>query len=134
MSWSDKLKRKKQEQYTFVDYSGGHASLPEPMEGVVIVCDDDGLHLKRVKEKFVVPWETMTSVEIEGPEQAEKRVTVTRMLATGLFAFALKKNESSAYVNVICPDGEFGLLIPKKSAGELRVELAPYLRLVKPPS
>ena len=134
MGWKDRLKPKAREQYSHVDYTGGHPALPDPAQGVVIVCDDEGLHLRRgIKERFVVPWDAMTAVEIEGPEQAEKRVTVTRLLTTGIFAFGLKKNESAAYVNVECTDGEFGLSIPKHSAGELRVELGPWLRLIKPP-
>jgi hypothetical protein len=134
MGWKDRLKgREQREQYTHVDYSGGHPSLPDPTKGVVIVVDDEGLHLKQFREKFVVPWGAMTALEIEGPEQAEKRVTVTRLLATGIFAFGLKKNESSAYVNVECADGtSFGLAIPKHSAGQLEVELAPFLRLIPP--
>jgi hypothetical protein len=120
----------KQKQYTHVDYSGGHRSDPDPRPGVVIVFDGAGVHLKMFREKFVVAWDDITSFEIEGPEEAEKRVTATRMLATGLFAFALKKNESTAYVHVLCADGEFELAIPKRSASQLRDELRPFLRLL----
>lgn len=114
-------------QFNKVGFAGGHPDLEKPVKGAVLVVDDRGLHLRQLTEKFVIAWDDVVDLAVEGPEQAERRVTVTRLVALGVFAFGAKKTTSSAYLHVVTPDYETGFHIPKTSAGELRAMLGPRL-------
>ncbi len=50
----------------------------------------------------IIPFESIKEVLVEDRTTIERRVTVTRMLAVGLFAFALKKKEKhqQAYLTI----------------------------------
>jgi hypothetical protein len=41
--------------------------------------------------KLAIPWEQVTGLVVEGPEQAESRFTATRLALIGPFALAFKK-------------------------------------------
>ena len=43
-------------------------------------------------------WDQLLEFSIEGPEQLQKRVTVTRLLAIGIFAFAKKKASGESFL------------------------------------
>ena len=115
-------------QFSHVRYFGGHPSYEEPKDGVVLVLDDKGVHLRVLTEKFVIPWADVRDVAIEGPEQANKRVTVTRVLALGIFSLGAQKTTSEAYLQVETDAFSVGFMIPKTSAGELRGQLAPWVK------
>ncbi len=56
-----------------------------------------------------IPCKNIKNIKIEDATTMEKRVTLTRMVAFGLFAFALKKNEKKevAYLSIEWNDGRF---------------------------
>lgn len=87
-------------------YLGGH-----PARGGATACtltiDDQGVRARVIRPFLDLDWAEVREVSVEGPDQVERRVTVTRLLTTGIFAFALKKKgKRAAYVTVGTDDGE----------------------------
>lgn len=114
-------------------YSGGHPQRPKGGQGFVVVLDDQGVHLRRFTELFVVPWGEVTAIDVLGPDQAESRFTMTRMAAMGPLALAAKKTTSDAYVSIRTVHGcEFGATVPKTSAGRMRAKLGPWIARIPP--
>lgn len=115
-------------QLSHVDYFGGHPDFTKAVKDRgVVVCDDAGVHFRVFTEKFVIPWGMITALEIDGPEQAEKRFTMSRFVLMGPLALAAKKTTSQAYISVETADYVVGFMIPKTSAGALRAQLAPWI-------
>jgi len=72
-------------------------------------------------------WEDLKVFSIEGPEQLQKRVTVTRLLAIGIFAFAKKKASGESFLFVETKSGETLIYkFVKKSEPEVKALFAPY--------
>jgi hypothetical protein len=109
-----------------VTYTGGHPSYPKAAKDLLLVVDDQAIHVRRFSELFQIPWSGVVSATVEGPEQAEKRLTATRLATIGLFAFAAKKTTSAAYLFVQTGGYDVGFEVPKTSAGTLRGQLAPW--------
>jgi hypothetical protein len=120
-------------QLSGVRYLGGHPAMPKAKEGVILVVDDAGVHVRQFSEKFVVPWTDVTAAVIEGPDQAAKRVTATRLLTIGVFAFAAKKKTSEAYLQLDTAELSVAFVVPKVSAGELRGQLAQWIHRIPEP-
>lgn len=115
-------------QLNNVRYLGGHRDFDREKDGTVLVIDDAGIHLRTITEKFVVPWPAVANVIVEGPDQAQKRLTATRLVTLGVFAFGAKKNTTETYMQVETTDGQaIGFLARKTAAGELRAKLAPWV-------
>ncbi|MBA2634216.1 MAG: zinc ribbon domain-containing protein [Chloroflexi bacterium] len=73
------------------EYIGGIATLPRPISGLALLCSADGIAAKKGAfgpPMFVLPWNEIGGVAVEGSIQVQQRVTVTRLLAVGIFAFA----------------------------------------------
>lgn len=110
----------KRVQFSRVDFSGGHPAQMEPHAGGVLVLDADGLHYRKVREVFCIPWADIESTEVVGPDVAQSRVTFTRMATIGLFAFAAKKKGGESYLTVTGKTGaQLGFRIPKVSEVEV---------------
>lgn len=75
---------------------------------------------------FQHPWSEVLEVEVDGADELQKRVTVTRMFLVGLFAFALKKKTGEIYAYINTPTNNYLLRIPKKSAPEVRAIFGPF--------
>lgn len=104
-------------------YLGGHPAR-EKATTATLTIDDDGVRARVIRDFLTVPWSDVAGLEVEGPEQVERRVTVTRLLATGIFAFALKKKQKVAYLTVTTPDGEAIFETDKFTPEELRARLS----------
>jgi hypothetical protein len=79
--------------------------------------------LKRIEYK----WEHFDVFSIEGPEQLEKRITATRLLTIGIFAFAFKKARGESFI--FAETKASGVLIikfKKKSEPEVKALFAPF--------
>lgn len=87
-----------------VEYLGGNPRR-EKSTTANLTMSDEGLSFKRFKTIFDVDVSEISNLSVEGPEQVAKRVTVTRLLATGLFAFALKKKQKESYIIINLTDG-----------------------------
>lgn len=86
-------------------YLGGHPGR-EKATTCTVTLDDDGVRARVVRNFIEAPWSEVQAVEVDGPEEVRRRVTATRLLATGLFAFAFKKAKRLAYLTVTTDDGE----------------------------
>lgn len=117
-------------QWTHVTYHGGHPAKPSvgrlTKDAGVIWLDGGGLHYRVVRELFVIPWDEVTGIAVEGPDTAQQRVTMTRMAAMGPFAWAAKKTTSDAYLQVQTNRFSVGFQIPKTSAGAVRATIGGF--------
>lgn len=68
----------------------------------------------------------IVSVEVDGPSEVQKRVTVTRVLALGLIALAVPKKEKLAYLVIASTDGEAIIEVHSMSAMQLRAAVQPF--------
>lgn len=87
-------------------YLGGHPGREKATTCTVTIDDDDGVRARIIRNFLEVPWSQVRAVEVDGPDEVRRRVTATRLLATGLFAFAIKKKARLAYLTVTTVDGE----------------------------
>lgn len=57
---------------------------------------------------FTITNDSITRIAVEGKDEANRRVTVTRLFALGIFAFALKKKskDQESYVTLELSDGQ----------------------------
>jgi hypothetical protein len=104
-------------------YLGGHPCR-EKATTATVTLDDDGVRARVLKDFLNVPWSDVKSLEVDGPDEVQRRVTATRLLATGVFAFALKKKTKTAYLTVTTPDGEAVFETDKMTPQELRAKVA----------
>lgn len=83
---------------------------------------------------FTIPNSTIKDVAIEGKDEVNRRVTVTRLVALGIFAFALKKKseDKDAYITLVLSDGQEVVFHSKdKAPMELRATLSQAISKVK---
>lgn len=120
-------------QLSKVTYLGGHPQIDGTIKGAVLVLDDNGIHLRQLRERFVIPWSSVDKLEVEGPDQAAKRVTVTRLVTIGVFAFAAKKKgDTESFVHIEAEGHIIGFQVPKP-AGEVRAAFGPWSTLLRSP-
>jgi len=75
---------------------------------------------------FQHEWAAIDEIEVDGADALQKRVTATRLLAVGIFAFALKKKSGDVYVYVSSGNTNYLFRLPKLSAPDARALFAPY--------
>lgn len=70
-----------------------------------------GLQLKRTfgKDVIVIPWTDLIEVEAGSEADLRSRVTVSRLLLTGIFAFGLKKERKKGFFISIATPNSLGL-------------------------
>jgi hypothetical protein len=110
-----------------IKYVGGHPARSKSTTCTVTV-DDHGVRARIIREFLNIPWSDVKGLKVDGPEDVHKRVTMTRLVATGLFAFALKKPEKLAYLVVETEQGEAMFETDKMTAVELRAKFGWALR------
>lgn len=77
-----------------VNYLGGHPDFANPVNGCTMVFSPSEIAIERgTALLFRFPLSEVNDLHIETEEEAQKRVTVTRLALTGIFAFALKKKQ-----------------------------------------
>jgi hypothetical protein len=117
-----------------VTHLGGHPGL-KPGEKplwldiyagpAALVCAD-----KRDEDALaVLEWDKVSGLEIEGPDAIQSRVTVPRLVAGGLFAFAFKKQQKRAYVVFSTYAGsDVFFEVSGADVWELRAALSPIVK------
>lgn len=81
--------------------------------------------------KTLIPWSEVSSIDIEGPENLNTRVTATRLLTLGVFAFAAKKKTGETLVMFTFKSGEpKAVMFKNLNSGEIRTIFAPIMRLL----
>ncbi len=111
-------------------YLGGHPLHEKEVKELALIFDDEGFHTKLPFNRPVwvrnwsVQWPDIDAIEVDGPDQVAQRVTATRLIATGIFAFAIKKKQKVAYCIVRTRDGEMIFEIKGATVQELRAKLS----------
>jgi hypothetical protein len=94
-------------------YVTGHSKITTSNIFTLIYIKDGLIHIisktENFKELGIIPLKDVENVLVEDASSIEKRVTATRLLTIGLFAFAAKKKEKNElfYVTIIWKDGKF---------------------------
>jgi len=70
-----------------------------------------GLTFKKTfgKDQIVIPWEDLLEVEAGSEADLRNRVTVTRLMLVGVFAFGLKKEKKKGFYVSIATKNDLGL-------------------------
>lgn len=116
-----------------VEYMGGYGD-KRKAKGVLTFFEKQTEFSAPLSTKFTILNSQIKDVVIEGKDEVNRRVTVTRLLAVGIFAFALKKKnkDQEAYVTLELTDGqEVILFVDNKAPMALRAKLAKVISTVK---
>ena len=89
-----------------VDYVGGHPSQPQGKEDIKVMVIPQGLVLSNVDD--VILFEEIKNISFKSETEIQKDVTLTRMIAFGVYALALKKKKKvvSNFLILECEKGE----------------------------
>lgn len=102
----------------------GEKSIP-----LAISLSENGIATKQGwKGEVIYPWSEISELEVEGPDSIQKRITASRLIMTGVFAFAFKKKTGEAFLFISFTDERAPVVFkfPKKSEPELKAIFAPY--------
>jgi hypothetical protein len=114
-----------------LDYIGGLPGADRERKNVSARIDAEGIHLSdpgaMLRWEQELAWESVREFAVEGSDQVQQRVTVTRLLAVGIFAFAWRKKERSAFLVLDIGDGEVILASRNHTIHQLRTELRSLL-------
>jgi hypothetical protein len=121
-----------------LEYMGGYGDRPRKSTGSLWFFENQ-VELRVVvtmnpKLSFTIPTADISDVAIEGKDEVSRRVTVTRLLATGIFAFALKKKteDKEAFITLVLKDGqEVVFHVDKKAPMDVKVSLSKVIAHVK---
>jgi hypothetical protein len=94
---------------------------------VVIYISNSGLEFKYgMLSSDKILWEQISEIEVEGADAIQKRITASRLLAIGIFAFAFKKKTGEAFAFISFKDGREAHVyrFPKKSEPEVKAFFA----------
>lgn len=86
------------------------------------------------RSSFVIPTTDIVDMTVEGKDEVSRRVTVTRLIAVGIFAFALQKKgrDKDAFVAVTLADGQEAIFhVKNQSPMELRARLSQTISQIK---
>lgn len=78
-------------EYNDLLYLGGHPSIPPSQEVRVLYIDSQNISIRDIENVYNIPLNKVISYRIESKKEIEERVTLTRVLAFGLFALAIPK-------------------------------------------
>lgn len=91
-------------------YVCGHPQINETVSVAIAATDDSFVFFQYTTQLGSIPKKAVKKISIEDKTTAERRVTVVRVLALGIFAFAFKKKQTNeAGFLVIDWDGEKGM-------------------------
>lgn len=88
----------------------------------------------RIKHELaVLEWNKVSKLTVEGPDSLGARVTVPRLAAGGIFAFAFKKEQKRSYLVFSTDSGNDVIFeVHGKSIWDLRAALSPLLNWLGP--
>jgi len=116
-----------------VEYMGGYGD-KKKAKGILSFFEKQTEFSAVMSTKFTIPNTQIRDIVVEGKDEVNRRVTVTRLLAVGIFAFALKKKskDQEAYITLELSDGqEVILFVDNKAPMALRAKLAKVISAVK---
>jgi hypothetical protein len=95
-------------------------------DGNSVMINKGGVNYIRFKTVFTIPWNDIISVDVEGPDLAQRHLTAVRILALGVFALAAPKKSKIAMLMVSTRNGDVAVFQTEKmTALELKGKLAP---------
>lgn len=112
-----------QQEYNLIDkvntgtLVAGHPDVNDKVTPTAIFCKEDKLHIFCFFDNFLkapnkiaeIGKNQVSNITIEDQSTLEKRITATRLLLVGVFAFAWKKKKKNylAYMTINWNDGKF---------------------------
>jgi hypothetical protein len=116
------------------EYYGGYDKYNKKAEGALYIYAD------RVKFitiglrsfNFNIDKQSIQEIAVEGQDQVGKRITATRLLATGILAFAWQKKtvQQDTYITVVLTSGQEAIFhIEGKSHMELKAVVAQKINI-----
>ena len=110
-------------------YMGGYSGHPKKHgDSNTLRVDAAGIAYRGLRELFRIPWSAVNELIVDGPDQAARRITVTRLATIGVFALGAQKKSRIAVLIVELDSGEQAVFHTKKlTALELRGKLAPVI-------
>ncbi len=80
----------------------------------------------KAENVFQLQWPSVDEIDVDGADALQKRITATRLVAVGIFAFAFKKKSGDVYVYISAGNLNYLVRVPKLSAPDARAMFAPY--------
>lgn len=119
-----------------VEYMGGYGEQKKATGTLTFYQKQTEFKNPMLKKKlwFTIPSTDISDVVVEGKDEVNRRVTVTRLLAVGIFAFALKKKaeDKESFITVVLSNGQEAIFhVKDKSPMELKATLAKATSQVK---
>jgi len=109
-----------------VNYLGGYPARTAPASGVILAFSNTKVAVENASSVlFSVPLSTVTAIDIETEEEVRHRLTASRLLLVGVFAFAWKKRTpGSVMVTIETDNGQILFEVPKKTKPQVLSMLA----------
>jgi len=105
---------------------------------VLISIMSGGLELQySMTHSETIFWDDIAELEVEGADAIQKRITASRLLTIGVFAFAFKKKTGEAFAFLSFKDNREAMVFkfPKKTEPEIKAFFAPFKnRITNSPS
>lgn len=76
-----------------VDYIGGHYEAPEGKEGIKVGIIPQGILIDGINIRGLIPYSEIKDVQFKTDAEVQSDVTLTRMIAFGVYALAMKKKK-----------------------------------------
>jgi len=98
-------------------------------DSIVLALTDSGFEIAEGwGSKIFYPWADVSELSVEGPDAIQKRITASRLLLTGVFAFAFKKKTGEAFAFIEFKNSNEAIVLrfPKKSEPEIKAFFAPF--------
>lgn len=88
-----------------VDYVGGHFEQPEGKEDVDVILIPEGILLYNFND--IIPYTEIKDIQFKTESEVQSDVTLTRMVAFGVYALAMKKKKKvvTNYLILNCEHG-----------------------------
>lgn len=115
-----------------VEYMGGYGDYRKAKGSLTFYQKQ--AEFSSLMTKFQIQNSNVRDVVVEGKSEVNRRVTVTRLLAVGIFAFTLKKKstDKEAYITIELADGqEVIFFVDNKAPMDLKAKLAKVISQVK---
>lgn len=74
-----------------IDYVGGHYKVPTGQNNVWAMLIPQGIIMENVED--LIPYGEIKGISFKSQEEVQRDVTLTRLIAFGVYAFALKKEK-----------------------------------------
>jgi hypothetical protein len=121
-----------------VTYVPTHPNWPVPIKDLALAVSGSWIRAVRDNEKLesVIGFDIQDihAIEFEGTTEAQRRVTVTRVLALGVFALAVPKKEKVSYIVIETAEGDAVFEVRALLPVELKSYITRFFQVRRQPS